>query len=141
LKRELQRAFPFKKSSTADEFKKQGKPVKSESFQKFDDRGYCFIAFSLHIFPALEVIKVHRQQNGESAIPEIADRGEVPLELLDRVHHDVKFAQIPENYEGLERVKFCLVLDLISFPANFGAANALSIGGASSVIFRMNNEQ
>jgi hypothetical protein len=36
------------KNSTADEFDKQAKPVKSESFQRFGDRRYCFIAFSSH---------------------------------------------------------------------------------------------
>jgi hypothetical protein len=44
----LQRTFPFKKSSTANDHTKQGKPVKSESFQRFKDREYCFLAFSLN---------------------------------------------------------------------------------------------
>jgi hypothetical protein len=48
LKIEFHKTFPFKESSTIDEFKKQGKLVKSESFQRFDDRGYCFITFSVH---------------------------------------------------------------------------------------------
>jgi hypothetical protein len=49
LKIELQRASPFKKSNTADKVKMQNKPIKSKSFQRSDDRRYCFLGFSLDL--------------------------------------------------------------------------------------------